>query len=314
LLTAGILAAALGLNWFLRNSPVTFEARLSLLVVVLLASLIPRSLPRTLTADGDQIRWKRTFQPPQTIARSDVSALLYLPSAGSGNPRFFFVGREGTALLWIDRFTPEQMTSFATYLGLSLRTVAAAPSKDPAAVQTVGAITVSGSRRSMVAAMAACVVGGTGLTAFMGAYGASERALLADYQRAPLCAAPAANPRACRFDTPAQVTGITAKGQAELRFRDPVPTLKYQTTTEGVVSAPDPAFSAGDTVQVEVFDGWLMAINGGRTSSYRTLEQNSSWWLIAAAAGLFIVAPGIGLVLAWRGPASWFVPRSGSTV
>ena len=308
-----IVAALLGLNLILSGSTVTLEARLSLLVVLLLAALVPPALPRTLISDGVEIRWKRPFQPPQTMVRSELTAILYQPSAASGKPRFYFVGRDGQAVLWIDRFTPQQMGSFAAYLGLTVQTVSKPPMENAAAVQIVSANAITGSRRAMIAVMAACLVAGTVLTAVMTGFIVSYRGVLADYQRAPLCEGPAANPRACRFDTQAQVTGFTGRGAAELRFPHPVATLNSQTTSVGLLSAPDPAFSVGDTVQVEVFDGWLMAINGARTTAYGTLEQNSSLWLVGAAVGLFMIAPGIAIVLAWRGPASWFVPRAAAT-
>ncbi len=312
LLTVGIIAALLGVNLLLNGTAVMVEARLSLLVVLALAWVIPRSLPRTLIADDDQIRWKQPFQPPRTIARRDVSAVVYLHSAASGSPRFYFVGRDDKALLWIDRFTQEQMAWFAAYVGITMRSVTVAPMKDAAADQAANADVLTGARRGWAAAMGVCLLGGIGLTAALDAIALSYRSVMADYDRAPLCAQAASNPRACRFDTRAQVTGFTARGAPELRFPSPVPTLNHQTTYEGLLTAPNPAFSTGDTVQVEVFDGYLMAINGARTTTYGTLTGNSSLWLLGATAGLFVLLPGMAVVLALKAPASWLRPRSAS--
>jgi hypothetical protein len=52
-----------------------------------------------------------------------------------------------------------------------------------------------------------------------------------------------------------------------------------------------------------------MAINGAQTDGFTTLESNASW-LILAGAGFFLVMPLMAMVLAWKGPASWFVPRT----
>jgi len=312
LLTVGILAALLGANLLLNGTTVTVEARLSLLVALVLVAAVPRSLPRTLIADDDQIRWKQPFQPPRTIARSDVIAVAYLSSAASGSPRFYFVGRDDKALLWIDRFSQEQMAWFAAYLGITMRSVNVAPMKSATADQVANANALTGARRGWAAAMGVCLLGGVGLTVALDAIALSYRDTMADYGRAPLCAQPASNPRACRFDTPALVTGFTAKGDAELRFPSPVPTLKHQTTSVGLLATPDPAFSTGDTVQVEVFDGYLMAINGARTTTYGTLASNSSPWLVVAAVGLFVIVPAIALVILLKAPASWLRPRSAS--
>jgi hypothetical protein len=65
----------------------------------------------------------------------------------------------------------------------------------------------------------------------------------------------------------------------------------------------------GDTVQIEVFDGYLMAINGAHTDGFTTLDSNASWLLIVAA-GFFLMVPLIGLLLAWKGPDSWFVSKT----
>jgi hypothetical protein len=134
---------------------------------------------------------------------------------------------------------------------------------------------------------------------------------LAAYDRAPLCEQASADPKACRFDTPALVTGFGNKGQINFRFPADVPTLHFRTgyvrLANGAV--PDPGFGVGDTVQIEVFDGYTMAINGARTDAFTTLESNASWLLIVGA-GVFLVFPLIGLVLAWKGPDSWFVDKT----
>jgi hypothetical protein len=69
---------------------------------------------------------------------------------------------------------------------------------------------------------------------------------------------------------------------------------------------PDPGFGVGDTVQIEVFDGREMAINGATTDGFTTLQSNASWFLVAGT-GFFLVFSLIGFVVFWKGPSSWIV-------
>ncbi|HKV32655.1 MAG TPA: hypothetical protein VJT14_16745 [Candidatus Dormibacteraeota bacterium] len=305
-----ILGAYLGLIIWMGGSAAGAQARLALPVALLVVAVARMFQPRTLRADATEIRWKILFQPAQVVPRRDVVAIQYLTTARPGAPRYYFVNRDGNALLWVDRFTPTRMGSFALYLGIPMRAVSVAPSKSADADAAVKANANVGQRRFMMRAMAVCAV--IGLVFIIGAafWAGQTGAELAAYERAPLCKQAPADPRACRFDTPAVVTGFSARGHIDIRFPTEVATFHHRVTFVRLATgaAPDPGFGVGDTVQIEVFDGYLMAINGAHTDGFTTLESNSSWLLIAGA-GFFLVFPLIGLVLAWKGPDSWFVSK-----
>jgi hypothetical protein len=71
-------------------------------------------------------------------------------------------------------------------------------------------------------------------------------------------------------------------------------------------AVPEPGFGVGDTVQIEVFDGRTMAINGAATDGFATLQSNASWFLVVGV-GIFLVFSLIGFVVFWKGPTSWIV-------
>jgi hypothetical protein len=141
--------------------------------------------------------------------------------------------------------------------------------------------------------------------------GIHDRAELAAYGKAPLCKQASAEPLACRFDTAAVVTGFAARGHIELRFPTNVPTVHRSRTWLRLANgaAPDPAFAVGDMVQIEVFDGYLMAINGAHTDDFAILESNASW-LTEAGVGLFLVLPLLAMVVCWKAPNSWFASKA----
>ena len=306
-----IVGAYLGLVFWLGGHSAGTTARTAILVPVLLLAVGRTFQPRTLSADATEIRWKKMFQPAQTVPRHDVAAIQYLTTARPGASRYYFVNRDGNAVLWVDRFTPARMGSFASYLGIPMRPVSVAPSKNSSTVAAEKANALVGERRSMIRWMAVCAVIGLAFTIGAAFWASHTGAELAAYERAPLCEQASVDPRACRFNTTAVVTGFGTRGHIDIRFPTDVPTLHFRATYVRLANgaAPDPGFGVGDTVQIEVFDGYLMAINGAHTDGFTTLQSNASWLLIAGA-GFFLLFPLIGLVLAWRGPSSWFASRT----
>ncbi|HVS06961.1 MAG TPA: hypothetical protein VHK65_12490 [Candidatus Dormibacteraeota bacterium] len=306
-----IFGAYLGLIIWIGGNAAGAQARLALPVALLVLVVGRTFQPRTLSADATEIRWKKMFQPPQRVPRHDVVAIQYLTTARPGAPRYYFVNRDGNALLWVDRFTPARMGSFASYLGIPLRPVSAAPSKNGSADAAMKASAIAGSRRAGIVLMAGCAVAGLAFTLGSVFLGIHDRAELAAYERAPLCERASADPLTCRFDTPAVVTGFSARGHIDIRLPTDVPTVNRSRTWIRLANgaAPDRAFAVGDTVQIEVFDGYLMAINGAHTDDFAILESNASW-LTVALAGLFLLLPLIAMVLCWKGPDSWFVSRA----
>jgi hypothetical protein len=192
-----------------------------------------------------------------------------------------------------------------------MRPVSVAPATNAAADAAVKQNAIVGSRRTFMVAMAVCAL--VGLAATMGAvfWTRMDGAVLAAYQRAPLCSQASADPLACRFDAPAVVTDFSARSHIDIRFPADVPTFHHSTTWVrlGNGAQPNPPFAVGDTVQIEVFDGYLLAINGAATDELGTLASNSSW-LLVAGAGFFLVVPLMSLLLGWKGPDSWFVDRT----
>jgi hypothetical protein len=304
-----IIAADLGLTfWASGGHSSSLTARTSLLAVLLLAAVGRTFQPRTLSADAAEIRWKKVLQPAQTVPRHEVAAIQYLTTARPGGPRYYFVNRDGNAVLWVDRFTPARMGSFASYLGIPLRPVSAAPLTSAGADAAVKANAIIGGRRAGMIPLGAIAV--LMLAATVGAvlWVRHDGAELAAYERAPLCEQPAADPLACRFDLPAVVTAINANGRIDIRFPTVPPAFPYRTTWVRIVNGavPEPGFGKGDMVQIEVFDHRTMAINDATTDGFTTLQSNASWFVVAGT-GFFLVVSLIGFVAFWKGPSPWIV-------
>jgi hypothetical protein len=303
-----IVGGYIGLVFWLGGHSAGTQARTAILVPVLLFAVGRTFQPRTLTADATEIRWKKMFEPAQTVPRHDVVAIQYLTTARPAVPRYYFVNRDGNAVLWVDRFTPARMGSFASYLGIPLRPVSAAPVTSASADAAVKANAISGGRRTgivILAVIAALALAGTVGAVFLVRHDGAE---LTAYERAPLCQQPAADPLACRVDVPAVVTAINDKGRIDIRFPTVLPAFPYPTTWVRIVNGavPDPGFGVGDTVQIEIFDGRTMAINGATTDDFATLESNASW-LLVAGTGFFLVVSLIGIAVFWKGPSSWII-------
>ena len=306
-----IFGAYVGLLIWMGGNAAGAQARLALPVALLIFAVGRTFQPRTLSANATDIRWKKLFQPVEVVSRRDVVAIQYVTTAGPGTPRYYFVNRDGSAVLWVDRFTPSRMGSFASYLGIPMRPVAAPPPKSASADAAFNANAVEGARRSFMVWMAVCAFIGLAFTVGGLLWAIHSGADFAAYQRAPLCEEASADPLACRYSAPAVVTGFSARGHIDIRFLTEVPTFHFRTTYVRLANGavPNPPFAVGDTVQIEVFNGSLMAINGAHTDGFTTLESNSSW-LLVAGAGLFLVIPLIGIVVGWRGSDSWFVRQS----
>jgi hypothetical protein len=304
-----IIAADLALTfWLSGGHSATLTARTSLLVVLFLFGIGRTFQPRTLTADATEIRWKKMFEPAQTVARKDVVGIQYLTTARPAAPRYYFVNRDGNAVLWVDRFTPLRMGSFASYLGIPMRPVSVAPATSASADAAVKANAIAGGRRTgivILAVIAALALAGTVGAVFLVRHDGAE---LAAYERAPLCQQPAADPLACRVDVPAVVTAINDKGRIDIRFPTVLPAFPYPATWVRIVNGalPDPGFGVGDTVQIEVFNGRTMAINGATTDGFATLQSNASWFLVVGV-GIFLVFSLVGIVVFWKAPSSWII-------
>jgi hypothetical protein len=306
-----IFGAYLGLIIWMGGSAAGAQARLALPVVLLVAAVGRTFQPRTLTADATEICWKRLFQPAQVVPRRDVVAIQYLTTARPGAPRYYFVNRDGNALLWVDRFAPPRMGSFASYLGVPMRSVSVAPLRKSSADAAMKSSAIAGSRRTGIVLMAGCAVLGLAFSLGSVFWGIHARAELAAYKRAPLCEKASADPLTCRFDTPAVVTGFSARGHIDISFPTDVATFHHRDTFVRLANGatPNPQLAVGDTVQIEVFDGFLMAINGAPTDDFAILESNASW-LTDALVGLFFVLPLLAMVVCWKAPDSWFVSRA----
>jgi hypothetical protein len=303
-----IVGGYMGFVFWLGGHSAGTQARTAILVPVLLFAVGRTFQPRTLSADATEIRWKKLFEPAQTVARRDIIAIQYLTTAQPLAPRYYFVNRDGNALLRVDRFTPTRMGSFASYLGIPMRPVSVAPATNASADAAEKANAIIGGRRTGMIPLGAIAV--LLLAATVGAvfWVRHDGAELAAYGRAPLCEQPAADPLACRFDLPAVVTAINDKGRIDVRFPTVPPAFPYRTTWVRIVNGavPEPGFGVGDTVQIEVFDGRTMAINGATTDGFTTLQSNASWFLVAGT-GFFLVFSLIGFVVFWKGPTSWIV-------
>jgi hypothetical protein len=304
-----IVAADLGMNLLVSGGrSTTLTARLSLLVVLFVFAIGRTFQPRTLRADAGEIRWKKAWQPAQTVPRQDVAAIQYLTTARPGAPRFYFVNRDGSAVLWVDRFTPARMGSFASYLGIPLRPVSAAPPTSASADAAVKASALTGGRQAGMILLGGVAAVALAATVAAGFWVRHEGEVITAYERAPLCQQPAPDPLACRVNIAAVVTAIRDNGRIDLRFSSVLRAFPYPTTWVRIVNGavPDPGFVVGDSVQIEVFDGRTMAINGATKDAFATLQSNASWSLVDGT-GFFLVVSLIGMVAFWKGPSAWIV-------
>jgi len=303
-----IVGGYIGFVFWLGGHSAGTQARTAILVPVLLFAVGRTFQPRTLSADATEIRWKKMFEPAQTVPRHDVVAIHYLTTAQPLAPRYYFVNRDGNAVVWVDRFTPLRMGAFASYLGIPMRPVTVAPLKSASADAAVKVNAIIGGRRAgmiPLGAIAILMLAATVGAVFWVRHGGAE---LAAYERAPLCEQPAADPLACRVDVPAVVTAINDKGRIDIRFPTVLPAFPYRTTWVRIVNGavPEPGFGVGDTVRIEVFDGRTMAINGATADGFATLQSNASW-LLVAGTGFFLVVSLIGIVVFWKAPSSWII-------
>ena len=125
-------------------------------------------LPRTLSADGREIRWTIRLRPPSRSApRAQVRAIQFLTTTGPGRQRHYFVNSDGEALLWVDRFTPREMLSFANSLGVQIRAVETPPPVEEAIDAASARWRAVGRRRAQVATFAVVGLIGLALTIFL---------------------------------------------------------------------------------------------------------------------------------------------------
>jgi hypothetical protein len=130
-----IVAAAGGLLYvLLALHRFTLAALLILGVPLVVCAALRSFLPKLLTADQNEIRWKEPFRTAQTVQRSDVVRIEQRMVGDSSGPSFVgdasyasFVDREGKERLFVGVFTPAQIASFAAAVGIPIREVTEAP-------------------------------------------------------------------------------------------------------------------------------------------------------------------------------------------
>lgn len=112
ILTLG--ASVVRWGWFdARDGLTVLEGTILTLALLFLTARI--FLPRTLSADGGEIRWTIRLRPPSRSApRAQVRAIQFLSTTGPGRQRYYFVNGDDEAVLWVDRFTPAEMLSLPT--------------------------------------------------------------------------------------------------------------------------------------------------------------------------------------------------------
>src|SRR5712692_11925029 len=84
--TVVIVGVYAGLAFSLGANHSGAAGRLALAVVLVVAGVWRTFLPRTLSADATEIRWKQAFQPVETVTRHDVAAIQYVTTAPARHP------------------------------------------------------------------------------------------------------------------------------------------------------------------------------------------------------------------------------------
>jgi hypothetical protein len=306
-------AALVRWGWFdARDGRTVLEGTILTLALLFLTARI--FLPRTLSADGTEIRWTIRLRPPsRTAPRAQVRAIQFLTTTGPGRQRYYFVNGEGEALLWVDRFTPAEMLSFANYLGVQIRPVETLP-------PIVGAIDAAnerwravGRKRAQVATFAVVGLIGLALTIFLAVVALRSVSEWSAYQRAGTCTDLPSDPLACRIETDATLTAVKPNQSwigVDLRFsQDLLATGDHRSAFVWLPpgSHPQPALATGKTVTAEIFNrNYITALNGAYTRDYQTMKSNATWWYAAVPAIIPIVM-GFLAYASSRGDVSGYV-------
>jgi len=306
-------AALIRWGWFdARDAKTVLEGTILTLALIFLTARV--FLPRTLSADGREIRWTIRLRPPSRSApRAQVRAIQFLATTGPGRQRYYFVNGDGEALLWVDRFTTAEMLSFANYLGVQIRPVETAPPIEEATDPANERWRAVGRRRAQVAAFAVVGLIGLALTIFLAVVALRSVSEWSAYQRAGTCTDPPSDPLACRLETTATLTAVKPNQSwigVDLRFsQDLLATGDHRSAFVWLPpgSHPQPVLAAGKTVTAEVFNrNYITALNGAYTRDYQTMKSNATWWYAAVPAIIPIVM-GFLAYASSRGDVSGYV-------
>jgi hypothetical protein len=309
----GLGAALVRWGWFdARDGRTVLEATILTLVLLFLTARI--FLPRTLSADGTEIRWAIRLRPPsRATPRGLVRAVQFLTITGPGRQRYYFVNDRGEALLWVDRFTPAEMLSFANYLGVEIRPVETPPPVEGGTAAANQRWRAVGSRRAQVATFAVLGLIGLALTIFLSVVVLRSVSEWSAYQRAGTCTGLPRDPLACRIETIATLTAVKPEQSwigVDLRLsQDLLSTGDHRSAFVWLPpgSHPQPALAAGMTVTAEVFNGnYITAVNGAYTRDYQTMKSNASWWY-AAVPAIIPIFMGFLAYASWKGSVSGYV-------
>lgn len=279
--------------------------RSALLVFLIPAGLYAAArifLPIELSADQDEIRWKEPFRSAQMVRRRDVARIEQRVKRNSSYA--YFVDRDGTDLLFVGPiFSPAQMESFATSVGLPIRDVTAEPPRSPSLDALQNRSAAQGSRAYALMFLGMLALVALGLWIFVAVLLTQYRDSLSAYQTAPTCAGPLPPKQDCRYETTAIVSNLHSD-----RSGNPAMTLTFaadvfrsgqlRRAEVGLKTGAGPTMEEGQAVRVEIWRRDLVTqVNGIETTGLGTVQSNanSSWILL------------IGLALMPLGAIAFFV-------
>lgn len=284
-------AALVRWGWFdARDGRSVLEGTISTLVLLFLTARI--FLPRTLSADGREIRWTIRLRPPsRSSPPAQVRGIQFLTTTGPGRQRYYFVNGDGEAVLWVDRFTLAEMLSFANYLGVPIGPVETPPPVEEAMDAANERWRAVGRRRAQVATFALVGLIGLALTIFLAVIAQRSVSEWSAYQRAGTCTDPPSDPLACRLEADATLTAVKPNQSwigVNLRFsQDLLATGDHRSAFVWLSSGshPHPPLAAGKAVTAEVFNrNYITGLNGAYTRDYQTMKSNATWWYAAVPA------------------------------
>jgi len=284
--------------------------RSALLVFLIPAGLYAAArifLPIELTADENEIRWKEPFRSAQVVRRRDVARIEQRVKRNSSSA--YFVDQDAKDLLFVGPiFSPAQMESFATSVGLPIRDVTAEPPRSPSldALQTRSA--AQGSRAYTLMFLGLLALLALGLWIFVAVLLTQYRDSLSAYRTAATCVGQVPPKQDCRYQTTAIVSNLHAD-----RSGNPAMTLTFAADVfrsgqlrRAEVSLRTRAGSTmeeGQTVQVEIWRRDLVTqVNGTETTSFGTVQSNAnSYWFLLIGLALMLPMSAIAIfVWQWR--------------
>ena len=164
--------------------------RAALLVFLIPAGLYGAArifLPVELTADENEIRWKEPFRSAQVVRRRDVARIRQRVNRNSSYA--YFVDGDGADLLFVGPiFTPAQMESFATSVGLPISETTAEPPRSAGLEALQQRSAAQGNRAYGLMFIGLLVLVSLGLWILVAVLAGQDRASMSNYQTAPTCA------------------------------------------------------------------------------------------------------------------------------